>query len=157
MNRSERSLTSILFCLLLNACAPVTEQVQSLTTGISKSISGEQSVSFRSTAWDVVLILSKEAFNIQPSSLHTSMRAEDIGDHSLTLAADLAGGSSVRVSSINAKDAKAIQIHINCSDKEGFVEVTLKPDPANDDIARETVAKIIAKLDQKLSRYQATK
>lgn len=147
----------VLLLVIISACAPVTEQVQSLTTGISKSISGEQSVSYRSTAWDVVLILSKEAFNIQPSSLHTTMRTEDIGDHSLTLVADLAGGSSASLTSINARDAKAVQVRINCSDKEGYVELTLSPDPANDDIARETVAKIIAKLDQKLSRYQAAK
>ncbi len=68
MNSSERNLVVIFLCVVLSACAPVTEQVQSLTTGILKSISGEQSVSFRSTAWDVVLILSKEAFNIQPSN-----------------------------------------------------------------------------------------
>lgn len=138
--------------LVLVSCAPVTEQVSQMSSSIGRSVGGVQVINYNNaTAWDVVLTLSKEAFSIQPSNVHSFMNADNLTDSSLVLVSTPVSGSAV-LSNIDSNDAKDIMIKVIAVDKAGHVEVTLTPEPASYEVARDTVMKVMQKLDESLNR-----
>lgn len=157
MKKSEGRLIVFIITvgLFFSACAPVTEAASTVAGNVSNAVGGVNTLSYQTTAWDVVVGLSKDAIKIQPSSAHTFMSADNIGDASLTLVATPVKGSAA-ISSFNAADAKEIHIDVNCIDKEGYVEITLSPRDAGDNMARETVAKVIAQLDSMFGRHTSS-
>lgn len=153
MEKLERILITIaLSSLLLAACAPVSQGVSSAVGNISNTIGGVTIVSYQTTAWDLVFGLSQEAMKIQPSSAHTFMSADNLADSSVTLTATPVRGSAA-TTTIGASDAQEIHVNITTVEKDGYLEVTLSPDPSNDNAARETVAKIIKQLDKMFVRH----
>ena len=151
MKRSERFILCLSLCFFLGACAPATESATNLGQQIGQTISGEQTVVFHSNAWDIVTFLAREAFQIQPSYSHTTMKADNNGDKSLTLSAKPVTGTA---STASTNVAEPISIDISCADLEGSVKVTLTPHPGGNTVARDTIAKIIARLDQSFDRVK---
>ncbi len=149
MSIPERVYVLFIVLLSCSACAPVTEGAQQVGRQIGQSVTGSQIVVYQTDAWMVVSSLAGTAFQIQPSHSHTPMLANNLTDHSLTLNAKPASGSAATAT---LGTAKPISIQVDCLDKEGMVEVTLTPTPPDDVVARETVKKVIAKLDYLFDR-----
>ena len=137
----------LLMVLLLSACAPAVEAVSTTVTG---AVTGETTVSYSTTAWDVVTELVDASSRLQPSAKHTYYSSSKVSDIGLVLSANpLKGGTGT-----NTSTAERISISISTEAHDGYVEVHFDPTPASSKVAREAAQSLIDWLDKAFIRYK---
>ena len=137
---------SVFFLFLLCACAPAIEAVSTTVTGV---VTGEMSVSYSTTAWEIVTELVDAAPRLQPSVSHTYFNSSEVSDGGLVLSANpLKSGTGTNTSS-----AERISIAISTESHDGHVLVNFDPSPAGSNVAREATQSLIDWLDEAFTRY----